>query len=99
MFQISGNLKIRVKFSQKLFLGKSFLAAFATKVVLRNTIQRALFFNFAITFSQVQTDISINHCFLFFFLFHSFDRKKKSLYASFVALKGRERNSISWLDH
>ena len=25
-------------------------------------IQRALFFNYAITFSQVQTDISINYC-------------------------------------
>ena len=58
-------------------------------------IQRALFFNYAITFSQVQTDISINYCFCF--CFYSFEKKSKSLYyakASLVDLKGREREHI-----
>ena len=58
-------------------------------------IQRALFFNYAITFSQVQTDISINYCFCF--CFYSFEKKSKSLYyakASIVDLKGREREHI-----
>ena len=58
-------------------------------------IQRALFFNYAITFSQVQTDISINYCFCF--CFYSFEKKNKSLYyakASLVNLRGREREHI-----
>ena len=58
-------------------------------------IQRALLFNYAITFSQVQTDISINYCFCF--CFYSFEKKNKSLYyakASLVNLRGREREHI-----
>ena len=56
----------------------------------------AMFFNNAITFSQVQTEIYINYCFCF--CFYSFDRKNKSLYyakVSLLALKGRERTSLS----
>ena len=58
-------------------------------------IKSSGFFNYAITFSQMQTDISINYCFCF--CFYSFEKKNKSLYyakASLVNLKGRERAHI-----
>ena len=83
--------KCKVEFSQKQFLRNSCLATFITEVLLKNFIQRALFFNNVITFSQVQTN-SIN--FYFCFCVYSFDRKNKSLYyakVSLVALKCRER--------
>ena len=58
-------------------------------------IKSSLSFNYAITFSQVQTDISINYCFCS--CFYSFEKKNKSLcYAkvSLVDLKVRERKHI-----
>ena len=84
------------EFSRKHFLRKSCLANFKIKVLLKNFIQRA-FFSYSITFSRVQTDISINFCFCF--CFYSFGRKNKSLnYAKFllIAFKGRERAYLSY---
>ena len=94
MFKISRSLKSKAEFSQKLFY-QSFLATFTTKVLLKNFIQKALFFNYAITFSQVQADVSIDYRFCF--CFYSYDRKNKSYYAkaSLVALKGKERAYLS----
>ena len=95
MFQISGSLvkqtQSKAEFSQKAI----FTEKLSNERSVKNFIQTALFFNYAITFSQVQTDISINYC----FCFYSFDRKNKSLYyakASLVALKSRERTYISY---
>ena len=74
-FQISESLKSKAEFSQNVFLRKSCLATFTVKVLLKNFIQRTLFFNYTITFCQVQTDISINY--YFWFGFYSFDKKNK----------------------
>ena len=52
-------------------------------------------FNYEVTFSQVQTDISIKYCCCF--CYYSFDKKNKSLYygkASLFDLKGKEREPI-----
>ena len=90
------SLKSKSEFSRKHFLRKSCLANFKIKVLLKNFIQRA-FFSYSITFSRVQTDISINFCFCF--CFYSFGRKNKSLnYAKFllIAFKGRERAYLSY---
>ena len=62
-FQISESLKSKAEFSQNAFLRKNCLATFTVKVLLKNFIQRTLFFNYTITFCQVQTDISINYYF------------------------------------
>ena len=43
---------------KRFFLRKSCLDSFTIKVLLKNFLQRALFFNYAIRFSQVQTDIT-----------------------------------------
>ena len=77
--------------SYKSFLGKSWLATFTTKVLLKNFIERALFFNYAISLSHVQTDITVNY--YFYFCFYSFEWKNKLLHyakTSLVALKGRK---------
>ena len=97
IFQISGSLKSKPKFSQKHLLRKSCLTTLTKKVLLKNLIQRALLFNYAITSSQVQTGISINYCFCF--CLYSFGRKNKPLYdakVSLVALKGRDRAYLSY---
>ena len=67
----------------------------SSKVSVKKFKHRALLFNYAIAFSQVKTNISINY----YFCFYSFDRKNKSLYyakASLVALKSRERTYLSY---
>ena len=86
------SLKSKSEFSRKHFLRKSCLANFKIKVLLKE-----LFFSYAITFSQVQTDISINFCLCF--CVYSSGRKNKSLnYAKFllIAFKGRERAYLSY---
>ena len=69
-YQISGSVikktKSKAEFSQKQLLRKSY-RTFITKVLVKNVIERVLFLYYAITFSQVQTDISTNYFFFFFF--------------------------------
>ena len=71
-YQISGSVikkvKSKAEVSQKQLLRKSYLT-FITKVLVKNVTERALFLYYAITFSQVQTDISTNYFFFFFFAF------------------------------
>ena len=78
---------------KRFFWGKTTLLP--SKYYWKGLYKELCFFNYAITFSQVQTDISINYCFCF--CFYSFEKKSKSLYyakASIVDLKGREREHI-----
>ena len=78
---------------KRFFWGKTTLLP--SKYYWKGLYKELCFFNYAITFSQVQTDISINYCFCF--CFYSFDKKNKSLYyakASLVDLKSREREHI-----
>ena len=80
---------------KKAFFTKSYIATFTTRLSLKSFIQRALFVNYIIIFSQVQTDISIRYC----FCSYSYGRKNKSLChakARLVALKGRERDYFAY---
>ena len=94
-YQISGSVikkaKSKAEFSQKQLLRKSYLT-FITKVLVKNVTEKALFLYYAITFSQVQTDIITNYFFFFFFCicFSSFDK------TLLVALKSRMRTYLSY---
>ena len=102
-YQISGSVikkvKSKAEFSQKQLLRKSYLT-FITKVLVKNVTERALFLYYAITFSQVQTDISTN-CFFFFFCIcvSSFDKNNNLFQYTktlLLALKGRMRTYLSY---
>ena len=78
---------------KRFFWGKTTLLP--SKYYWKGLYKELCFFNYAITFSQVQTDISINYCFCS--CFYSFEKKNKSLCyakASLVDLKVRERKHI-----
>ena len=102
-YQISGSVikktKSKAEFSQKQLLRKSY-RTFITKVLVKNVIERVLFLYYAITFSQVQTDISTN-CFFFFFCIcvSSFDKNNNLFQYTktlLLALKGRMRTYLSY---
>ena len=99
IFQIPGSLikkaKSKVEFSQNQFLRQSCLCYLHKKSISEKLYTKSSVFNYAITFSQVLTDISLNFC----FCFYSFDRKNKSLNyakATLVALKSRDRPYLSY---
>ena len=82
-YQISGSVikktKSKAEFSQKQLLRKSY-RTFITKVLVKNVIERVLFLYYAITFSQVQTDISTNYFFFFFCICFSSFVKNNNLF-------------------
>ena len=93
-------VKSKAEFSQNQFLRKNFLCYLHNKSISDKIYTKSSVFNYAITFCQVQTDISMNYC----FCFYSFDRKNKSLIfakATLVALKSRDRtrNLSYYLQH